>query len=148
VSEAIFGLIGVVVGALTTGGTQLFLAWRAERRDIRRARRLVASELAQNLVTLASVSAEQRVARFAGGAPLVTVAWEQSRSHLAVALDDDLFTRLAFAYSRLEIDRERLNVAMDLTDLSDEPTTALLEMAKSVGQQAEELQKLRRELLS
>ena len=144
VSQAIFGLIGVVVGALTTGGTQLYLAWRGERREIRRAKRLVASELAQNGVLLAAVSAQKQVPYYAEGRPLVTSAWEQTRSHLALALDEDLFTRLALAYSLLETDRERLRMAMNAPDESP----ALAEMAASVGRVAEDLEELRRELLS
>jgi hypothetical protein len=145
VSQAIFGLVGVVVGALTTGGMQAFLAWRAEQREFRRSKRLVASELAQNAVWLASVSEGKAMPSFAVGAPLVTSAWEQTRPHLADGLDEDLFTRLALSYTLLEVDRERLNVAMNVQDQAS--SSAVAEMAKSMGQNAEDLRKLRRALL-
>jgi len=45
-TAAIFGLIGVVIGALITGGTNYVLQVRAERREIRAAARLMLQELA------------------------------------------------------------------------------------------------------
>jgi hypothetical protein len=51
VAEAIFGLVGVVVGALVTGGVQLILDWRREQRDLRRTKRLVGAELREVLTS-------------------------------------------------------------------------------------------------
>ena len=146
-TQAIFGLVGVIVGALVTGGTQVFLEWRGERRDVRRARRLVAAELLSNASYLSAISVAKKVAYFEAGAPLATSAWEQTRSDLAATLDEALWTRLALAYANLDRERERLTVAMGLTDLSDRPSPALDVMAESVGRLAEELNELRRELL-
>lgn len=145
VAEAIFGLVGVIVGALTTGGTQVFLEWRRERRDVHRAKRLVAAELLGNASYLAAVSELKQVAYVETGAPLATSAWEQTRSDLAATLDEALWTRLAVAYVDLDRERERLNVGMKVTDLN-KPSSALDEMAESVGRLAEELIELRREL--
>jgi hypothetical protein len=44
-TAAIFGLIGVVIGALITGGTNDALQVRAERRELRAAARLMLQEL-------------------------------------------------------------------------------------------------------
>ena len=44
-TAAIFGLVGVVIGALITGGTNYVLQVRAERREIRAAARLMLQEL-------------------------------------------------------------------------------------------------------
>jgi hypothetical protein len=44
-TEAIFGLVGVVVGALVTGGVSFALAWRTERSDILAGLRLLEADL-------------------------------------------------------------------------------------------------------
>ena len=44
-TEAIFGLIGVVVGGLISGGLSLILEWRKERVAARVAARLVREDL-------------------------------------------------------------------------------------------------------
>ena len=44
-TAAVFGLVGVVIGALITGGTNYVLQVRAERREIRAAARLMLQEL-------------------------------------------------------------------------------------------------------
>jgi len=46
-TPAIFGLVGVVVGAIVTGGAQVFLDWLHECRAVKRAKRLVSGELLQ-----------------------------------------------------------------------------------------------------
>jgi hypothetical protein len=49
-SAAIFGLIGVVIGALVTGGVTFFLEWRRERAALRAGLRLVGEELKDMLL--------------------------------------------------------------------------------------------------
>lgn len=44
-TAAIFGLVGVVIGALITGGTNYMLQVRAEQREVRAAARLMLQEL-------------------------------------------------------------------------------------------------------
>jgi hypothetical protein len=44
-TAAVFGLIGVVIGALITGGTNYFLQVRAERREVRAVARLMLQDL-------------------------------------------------------------------------------------------------------
>lgn len=52
-SEAVFGLVGVVIGALITGGVDLILEHRREERALRTAGRMLTLELveARNLIT-------------------------------------------------------------------------------------------------
>ena len=51
-TAAIFGLIGVVIGSLITGGTNYVLQVRAERREIRAAARLTLQELSNTAFAL------------------------------------------------------------------------------------------------
>lgn len=44
-AEAVFGLAGVVIGGLITGGTQVWLEWRREKASTRAAARLLADDL-------------------------------------------------------------------------------------------------------
>lgn len=143
-SSAVIGLVGVVIGALATSGTQLFLEWQRGRRAFRRALLLVASELAQNALLLQVVAKQEKVPLYRRGFPLTSSAWEAARSDLAVALDSDLFTRLALTYRQLETNRERLRLAPWVFPRSK----AFVVMAKSLGEDAEGMEKLRLQLLA
>jgi hypothetical protein len=50
VTAAIFGLIGVVVGGLVTGGVDFLLDWRREGAEQKQAKRLVGDEV-ESIVT-------------------------------------------------------------------------------------------------
>ncbi len=52
ISSGVYSLLGVMVGALGTGGFQLGLAVRSERRDLLAAKRLVDSELSETVSLL------------------------------------------------------------------------------------------------
>jgi hypothetical protein len=56
--SAVIGLVGVIVGALVTGGFQWWVAARADRLDARTARRMVKAELVDLKVLLESLESE------------------------------------------------------------------------------------------
>jgi hypothetical protein len=61
VTAAIFGLVGVVIGALITGGTNYALQVRAERRELRAAARMMLQELSNTSAALGfAVEHDQR----------------------------------------------------------------------------------------
>ena len=140
---AVFGLIGVVVGALMTGGTQLFLERRREQRDLRRAKRLVTGELLHASLIFRNLAKLKSWPAFPDASTMLpTSAWQENRAHLAGALDEDLWNQLVTAYSVLEIDRARLTTAKDIspgTPLTDEVIEGMKETAR-------DLERLRRAL--
>jgi hypothetical protein len=140
VTAAIFGLVGVVVGALATGGTQLYLEWRRERLAFKRAKRLIAAELLHNAVSFKAISDYREVAPFKGGFPVATSAWEDGRADL-LRLDDDLFALLAQTYGLLVLERGRLDAAIAASKVS---STMATDFAKS----AKHMRALRERLLS
>jgi L-fucose isomerase-like protein len=122
VEPAILGLIGVVVGGLLTGGVQLFLDWRKERRTVRQARRLVQGELLNAeliLGTLANLPSKTWPSFLDVNAALPTSAWQEHRAQLSEVVDANLWNRLILAYAGLEADRVRLMTAKDLPPLRD-----------------------------
>lgn len=98
-AQAVFGLIGVLVGALVAGGVDLFLERRREKRLIRRATRLVADELHTVWVSLSMLVQ-------AGVAPpikepepelfLPTSAWAAHREILVDEIPNDSWDEIAF----------------------------------------------------
>jgi hypothetical protein len=107
VAEAIFGLVGVGVGGLVTGGVQLILDWRREQRDLRRTKRLVGAELREGAYLYAALShlKEWPEAGSAADYILSTAEWNEHRSYLALALDDELWDALADTYTLIRSDR-------------------------------------------
>ena len=108
---AIFGLIGVIVGGLVTGGTQLWLEQRREKQAVSRARRLVSGELLNAILLLGSAAnREDKTWTYFGNAAAVlpTTAWQEHRAHLAGVLSVELWERLVKEYVLLEIQRLRL----------------------------------------
>jgi hypothetical protein len=100
VTEAIFGLLGVVVGGLLSGGMMLGIEHVREHRDARTAARLVHYELIR-AVSLLEVALDL-------GSPLpfvvsfATEAWSEHRSGLARTLDTSTWGAALSAYSALE----------------------------------------------
>ncbi len=95
-TAAIFGLIGVIIGALITGGTSYVLQVRAERREIRAAARLMLQELTNTGDAIRyAIKLNQR--EFLHGA-----TWEDEwkRHHLLLArhLSDEEWDAVALAY--------------------------------------------------
>jgi hypothetical protein len=113
-TEAIFGLVGVVVGALMTGGMDYFLEWRRERRERRRLTRLVALELATTAVNLRIIAADQVVRSERILTEIEPNVWRQYRDAIAAFLGDTEFEDVATSYLTLEILRGRLQVGKPL----------------------------------
>jgi hypothetical protein len=108
VTAAIFGLVGVVIGGLVTGGVQLFLDSRREQREVQRARRLVGAELRDAAYLYAAIAGADEWPEPGGHDEdyvLSTAAWDEHRTHLALALDDELWDQLANNYTILRSDR-------------------------------------------
>lgn len=137
---AIFGLIGVVLGGLITGGTQMFLEWRREQRAVRRAKRLVKGELLQaSMILRYFANSKIWPSSLDATTALPTSAWQEHRAHLADVFDEDLWNQLVTTYSQLEIDRALAKDLLADTPLSD----AIIESMKHT---AIKLERLYREL--
>lgn len=111
----LFSLGGVVVGALLSPFTQFLIDWRRERGKAQRAKKLVAGELlhCQLILRTTADSGIWPVVDDAATARerLPSGMWEENRSDLVGALDDDLWNKLVMAYAALEVDRGRMILA-------------------------------------
>jgi hypothetical protein len=143
--SAVFGLIGVVVGGLLTGGTQLWLERRRERYAVSRAKRLVSGELLSAILIMRTIynTPSKTWPYFQDpDTALQTSAWQEHRTHLATVLTEEVWERLVMAYTVLEIDRGRLHLANDTGP--DVPLTD--EVVEGFERSVSELVALRREL--
>ena len=143
IAGGLFSLGGVLLGALLTPLTQLFLEWKRERRTADRAKLLVAAELLQAQMILRAVSKRGHwppIEDLDGFLP--TCAWRDNRSGIAGKVSSDLWVQLVMAYSLLEIDRARFAMANKLPATT--PLTA--EIAKGLRESSDDLGRLRREL--
>jgi hypothetical protein len=114
--EAIFGLVGVIVGGLLTGGVQLWLEQRKEKRAVSRAKRLVQGELLNAILIYRSMysTASKTWPYYPDPTTaLPTSAWQEHRADLASVLDEQLWQELVWAYALIEVDRTHLAVAKD-----------------------------------
>jgi hypothetical protein len=108
VSEAIFGLVGVVVGGLLTGGME-FLHNRLEQRtDVREAARLLHIDLItiENALEQVAKGEWPPDAEWTRRAVQVPEVWPQVRSPLARSLKSGEFNALAFviwSLKRMEV---------------------------------------------
>jgi hypothetical protein len=115
VEAAIFGLIGVFVGAVSAGVVQWWLKWLEARQAVRQSKRLVAAELWQFEMFLRST-------RELGYWPpiddplgmLPSTAWQEGRSRLVDAVTDDVWNRLLSIYVLLILDRSQCGRAFQL----------------------------------
>lgn len=91
---AIFGLVGVVVGAVVTGAVNAWGEWRQRRADVRQARRLIAEDL-RLIVADLELMAELGHYPVMFEHFLPTAAWSEHRGVLARELDDEIWSQLA-----------------------------------------------------
>lgn len=100
-TEAIIGLVGVVVGGMLTAALQVFQDWRAERTMSRAAARLLSAELSvQQEILMRRASAD--AAPDGDGMPGVA-DWPAQRAVMAKVLDNDEWQYVAGAYANLVI---------------------------------------------
>jgi hypothetical protein len=109
--QAVIGLVGVVVGALLSGGATYLMAKRAEANKARAAARLLEAELrpiAQGLDVLyraleRSGTKHVRVGQVVRHLPDSSRLWNEHKSLLAEVLDDADWYALASAYESIDI---------------------------------------------
>lgn len=98
VTEGLFALAGVAVGALATAGTTWFFARRSERQAL-----LVAARIVREDVVQAGPSLEALLRRgWFEGVPLEAPGWKEHRTALAAALPKDDWDAVADAISGVE----------------------------------------------
>lgn len=100
-TAAIFGLVGVIVGALINGTATMLLRRRTEQSDARSAVRLVASELAR-FYSLAEASQELPPDHLPQLHQSTPVVWESNRGVLARSLASADWKLVALAYARVD----------------------------------------------
>ncbi len=105
-TEAAFGLIGVIIGGLLTGGVEYVMEKRREQRELRAVARLLAEQLRGAIAfihaELMPVENDPSIAF----ATLETDAWREKRGVLASALPNDEWQGVAEAFEILEALKE------------------------------------------
>jgi hypothetical protein len=103
VIAAIFGLVGVVLGGLLSGGVTYIMERRREQHETRAASRLLAEELRRAISfihgVLRPIEGDWQSRAFA---ELDLDVWKQNRALLASALREDAWTDVASAFEIVE----------------------------------------------
>ena len=102
-AEAIFGLVGVIIGAVVASVGDLALERRRERKAVRRAARLVGFELVEIYAVLGAAAIGRDPFPADKKERLSTNAWQDFRDTLAGGLAAEAWTRLATAYRVIEM---------------------------------------------
>jgi hypothetical protein len=145
VAEAIFGLIGVFIGAVVTGGVDFLRQRRAVRREGKRARRLIGSDLGRVNRHLELLTENRAV-------PLTEhesffdryfspATWQTYAPDLAVVLSHEDWVRVDLMYDFL-VEVRTLLLVRDRGDPLNE------EALESIQRGADEARHLRDQLLS
>ena len=143
VAAGLFSLGGVVIGALLTTFTQLYLEKKREQHAADQAKLLIAGELLHAQLALSAFSKGEHWPMVENvDAFLPTSAWRENRASMARKVDEDLWNQLVMAYAALEFDRARFVAANRLPALP--PLTA--KEAESIKVASFELGSLRRQL--
>jgi hypothetical protein len=142
-ATGLFTLGGVIVGAVASTGSQIYLEKKRGEREADRARQLVAGELLHLQMVFRGAKAGMGWPPVDDvGAFLPNSAWQEHRSRLVDVVDEDLWDQLVMAYALLEIDRMRFVTAAKLA-----PDRTLTDSeAGSLRQTANHLGRLRRRL--
>lgn len=101
ISSGIYGLAGVVIGGVVTGGVQWATAARTEHLTARVARRQVRAELQRIQLTLERVIDTPATLESAGPRLRDIAQWQAHSDHLARALPDDAWEAINSAYNSL-----------------------------------------------
>lgn len=137
VTTGLFSLVGVVLGALLTPLTQLYLERKREQRAADRAKLLVAGELLHAQLVLRAASAGRHWPPVEDvNAFLPTSAWQENRSSLAGKIHENLWDQLVMAYALLETDRARFVMANRLppeTPLPAREAEGIKEASNTLG---------------
>jgi hypothetical protein len=97
-SDLVAGLVGVVVGALLTAGTSVYMARRREKRDARAARRIIQSEL-KEAAQAVDEALDHKEWPTGWTKKTWSESWSMYRPTLALAIrDDEEFDKIATAY--------------------------------------------------
>ena len=137
-SAAIFGLLGVVVGAVLTGGVDYVMARRQEKAELRQSTRLVADELHSLwlMVDLILERGQLPPARLPGEEAerlFSTDSWQAHKPVLARGLRQEQWRALATVYAAVESMRVVILRTPDLP-LDTEGSSALIEMRDQTAQ--------------
>jgi hypothetical protein len=129
VAEAIFGLIGVLVGALVTSGWELVMDRRHERKAQKRALRLVTYEIQLLVIHLETVvdhgTAPSNTSPGFRERFMPTEMWEAHRETLADAVSDEVWLSLPVMFQNIELFRRRLLEMEPGEELPDEEIQAI-----------------------
>jgi hypothetical protein len=111
-NSALIGLVGVIAGALATGGIQLWLASSQRRNDALAAARITWAALAE---VVQIIRASEKLGRWRNGLPSFEryiarslTLWDEQRQVLARAVDSYGFRRLEIAFANLRTMQEEL----------------------------------------
>ncbi len=115
VSEAVIGLIGVIAGALTTGGVQGLVARRDRTRHARVAACLVFGDLQIARATVASQLERRLPMPEEPKLERLLAAWATNRASFAAGVKPEDFHRVAAAFTSLEsyVEVTKANMAAD-----------------------------------
>jgi hypothetical protein len=119
VTEAIIGLVGVIVGAVVTAGLDWLRQSRREAAEAIVARRLVGLELTLALNMLRIAHADGRW--WPDAIRLRTDAWEAHKSILAASMPEQEWSMLATAFVGIDY-MSQVRVGTASRDLSDHAT--------------------------
>jgi len=112
IAAGLFSLGGVVVGALLTPLTQLYLERKREQRAGQPSKATCRRELLHTQLILYTASKGRHWPVVEDmNAFLPTSAWQENRSSMAAKVDEDLWNQLVMAYAILEYDRARFVTA-------------------------------------
>jgi hypothetical protein len=135
-TAAIFGLVGVVVGAVLSGLTQWWLEARRERHRFGVARRIVGAEmhnLSTQLDQIAQVAAVPARQTQGSDRLLPSTAWDTHRDSLATHLNDSDWWRTAMFYDSVWHLRRRLSESAPLSDLAPDELRTVRGLATAVA---------------
>jgi hypothetical protein len=129
VTAAVFGLVGVIVGGLITGGVNYFLGWRQVRSRFLTAQRIVAQELdtiGMELDVHMEAGVEFEMPEAAAARFMSEAEWIANQYFLAAVLTDAVWIAVSNVYRRAYRIRFILTIDIDPGDPLPEDTFDLM----------------------